>query len=181
MFSIPDAGMSNRDPYTFVNGDKIPKPVLQVITTILKSWDMPQTDYRYVSMFKRDGALHVLAEPTKGEEGLRRLHDNMINAEKGPVVDLQHKLDRIFTMPGETEDKTEVMFTGTVTYVLVDGKRITTEFATWMVLSASEEVGGALRTEYLRVFSDTSELTTAIGTIMGTGEKHGHVEKGTLP
>jgi hypothetical protein len=158
--------MFNRDPYTFMNHDSIPKPILHVITTVLKSWDMPRTDYKYVSMFKPDAVLHVLAEPTRGKEALTKLHDDMINTEEGPVVDLQHYLDRVFVLGGENHEKTEIVFNGTLTNILKDGRRITTDYSSWVVMSKSEENEGELRAEHWRVYSDTSELTEAIGKML---------------
>ena len=119
-------------------------------------------------MLQLDGVLHVLAEPAKGQEALNQLHNSMIDPVKGPVVDLQHFLDRIFVMPGGTDTKAEVCFTGTLTNVLVNGQRITTDFATWVTMSKSESED-ALRAEYLRVFSDTSVLMRGIVTVLTQG------------
>ena len=159
--------MFNRDPYTFMNHESVPKQILYVITTLLKSWDMPRPDYEYVSMFKPNGVLHVLEEPTKGREAIKKLHDDMINADRGPVVDLQHYLDRIFVLAGENHETVEVVFTGKLKNVLKDGVSINTEFATWMVMSKSEENGGELQVDHLKVYSDTSALMCAIAKLSG--------------
>ncbi|KAL2417867.1 hypothetical protein ABEF95_003838 [Exophiala dermatitidis] len=87
--------------------------------------------------------------------------------------------------------KTEAIFTGKLTSTLITGEEITTDFATWIVLSPAtslddtnaEKTGGeggskrdadaepelSLRVEYLRVFSDTCALTAAIAA-MGNGK-----------
>ncbi|KIW86874.1 uncharacterized protein Z519_12495 [Cladophialophora bantiana CBS 173.52] len=156
--------MYNRDPYTFANASSIPDPVLNVILTILKSWDQPSTDYKYVTAFHPDGTLHVAPEPSTGEVALRKLHDDMIHPTNGPVVDLQHYLDRVFMMPSPPEGKTETVFTGKLTSILKTGEEVTTDFATW--ITASEDNAGELKVELLRVFSDTSVLMKKIGEMM---------------
>ncbi|KIX02200.1 uncharacterized protein Z518_08139 [Rhinocladiella mackenziei CBS 650.93] len=158
--------MYDRDPYTFANNDLIPKPILDVITGILKSWDMAETDYRYIDMFQPDGILHVAPEPSSGREAMKSLHDNLIHPQNGPLVDLQHYLDRVFLMPGNTGGKTEVVFTGKLDNFLANGEKVTTDFATWVILSESQEVKGALRADLVRVFSDCSALFGAIEKMM---------------
>jgi hypothetical protein len=145
----------------------VPKQILHVITTLLKSWDMPRTDYEYVSMFKPNGVLNVLEKPTKGREAIKKLHDDMINADNGPVMDLQHYLDRIFVLGGENHETVEIVFTGKLTNVLKGGVSINTDFASWVVISKSEENGGELQVDHLRVYSDTSALTCAMAKISG--------------
>ncbi|EXJ53538.1 uncharacterized protein A1O5_13209 [Cladophialophora psammophila CBS 110553] len=157
--------MYNRDPYTFANASSIPDPVLNVILTILKSWDQPSTDYKYATAFHSDGTLHVAPEPSTGEAALRKLHDDMINRTNGPIVDLQHYLDRVFMMPSPPEGKTETVFTGKLTSILKTGEEVTTDFATW--ITASEDNAGELKVELLRVFSDTSVLMKKIGEMKG--------------
>ncbi|KIX94667.1 uncharacterized protein Z520_09713 [Fonsecaea multimorphosa CBS 102226] len=157
--------MYGRDPYTFVNGSHIPSVVLGVITTILKSWDQASTDYEYITAFHQPhGTLHVAPEPAIGEAAMRKLHDDIIHPINGPVVALQHYLDRVFMMPGSPEGKTETVFTGKLTSVLKSGEEVTTDFATWIV--ASPNSAGELKVELLRVFSDTSELMKKIGDMM---------------
>lgn len=164
--------MFNRDPYIFANHDAIPKPVLAVILGILQSWDQAdqsKTDYAYISHFHPTGILHVAPDPTTGVAGLRKLHDDMIHPDHGPVVSLQHYLDRVFLMPNPPAGKTEAVFTGKLTNVLKTGQEVTTDFATWIVLSSDEQ--GTLKTELLRVFSDTSVLMSAMGKMAEEAEE----------
>ncbi|KIW80879.1 hypothetical protein Z517_03902 [Fonsecaea pedrosoi CBS 271.37] len=156
--------MYGRDPYTFINASHVPDAVLGVITKILISWDQASTDYEYVNAFHPDGILHVTPEPAVGEAAMRKLHDDMIHSNNGPIVSLQHYLDRVFPMPGAPDGKTEVVFTGKLTSVLKSGKEVTTDFATWIV--ARSDNTGVLKVELLRVFSDTSELLMNIGEMM---------------
>lgn len=159
----------NRDPYTFLNVSSVPPHILTVIHGILKSWDMAVTDYSYVKQFHPTGSLHVLQEPSIGYEAMRQLHVMMIDPERGPVINLQHYLDRFFLMPNQPEGKTEIIFTGLLTSVLKTGEEVTTDFATYIIMSPSAEHGGDLKVELLRVFSDTSVLMAKIGEIMAQG------------
>lgn len=72
----------------------------------------------------------------------------------------------MFVLGGENHEKTEIVFNGTLTNILKDGRRITTDYSSWVVMSKSEENEGELRAEHWRVYSDTSELTEAIGKML---------------
>ncbi|EXJ93721.1 hypothetical protein A1O1_02114 [Capronia coronata CBS 617.96] len=231
--------MYGRLPYMFANESSVPSPILVAIRGILRSWDMATTDHRYLDHFHPDGVLHVGAEPTKGAAAMKKLHDDMVDPQKGPVVHLQHFCDRVFLMPTQRlleneydgidssgkdkgglatgkeseriavptrglmngNDKIEAVYTGKLISVLKTKESITTDFATWIVLSpvvgVSKEVPsacevkgdaavnkenekdidnhskpsyGELRVEYLRVFSDTAALVTAISKVETDGE-----------
>ena len=160
--------MYGRDPYTFANHDAVPAPIIRVIHTILKSWDQPVTDYKYIAAFTPTGVLHVATEPTQGEEELKEIHDVLINPQRGPIINLQHYLDRVYIMPGNVEGKTEAVFTGLLTNHLLNGQSVTTDFATRMVLV---EVDGELKAELLRIYSDTSALTTELAAMLAGATK----------
>ena len=156
----------SRDPYTFENQENAPQAIVQQIQTMLKSWDQARTDYGYLEIFKPDAVLHVLSEPSVGHEAMKQLHDSMINAEKGPVLNIQHYFDRIYVLPkDDTTAKMEVIYTGTLSNHLLGGQCIVTDYATKVVLSKSQGDNGPFLIEYLRVFSDTSELMAAIRAI----------------
>lgn len=155
--------MYDRDPYTFANHDAVPAPIIHVIHTILKSWDQPVTDYKYITAFTPNGVLHVAPEPTQGEEELKKIHDVLINPQRGPIVNLQHYLDRVYIMPGNVEGKTEAVFTGMLTNHLLNGKSVTTDFATRLILV---EVDGELKAELVRIYSDTSALATELASML---------------
>ncbi|EXJ57968.1 hypothetical protein A1O7_05391 [Cladophialophora yegresii CBS 114405] len=165
-FSTARPTLYNRDPYTFFNASSVPAGILNVILSILTSWDQASTDYAYAEQFHPNGVLHVVPEPSVGKDAMRRLHDSMINPSAGPIVDLQHYLDRVFLMPSPPDGKTEVVFTGKLTSVLKTGDEVTTDFATWLVMSPSQDGAGALKVELLRVLSDTGELMAKIGAMM---------------
>ncbi|OQV01492.1 hypothetical protein CLAIMM_06843 isoform 2 [Cladophialophora immunda] len=156
--------MYGRDPYEFVDSSYMPLPILRLIRTILQSWDQAETDYKYVGAFHSHGILHVAPEPSVGEAAMRRLHDDMIHPANGPIVGLQHYLDRIFMLPTAPEGKMETVFTGKLTSTLKSGEEVTTDFATWIV--ACPDNAGEPKVELLRVFSDTSELMKKIGEMM---------------
>ncbi|OAP59760.1 hypothetical protein AYL99_04762 [Fonsecaea erecta] len=157
--------MYARDPYTFANASHVPTDVLRLITTILKSWDQATTDYKYTTVFHPHGILHVAPEPAVGEAAMKRLHDDMVHPINGPIVALQHYLDRVFMLAGPPEgEKTEFVSTGKLTSVLKSGEEVTSDYATWIV--ASPDASGELKVELLRVFSDTSELMKKIGAMM---------------
>jgi hypothetical protein len=146
-----------RDLYTFSNHGAVPKQVTDVIIGVLKSWDLPDTDYRYVSFFKPQATLHVLAEPTKGHEAIKKLQDDMIIAKSGPVINLQHYVDEVFVLAGGSKDNKEIVFTGKLNNILKNGMEIVTDYASRLTLSA-DGAGGELRADNWSVFSDTSEL-----------------------
>ncbi|KEF57028.1 uncharacterized protein A1O9_07218 [Exophiala aquamarina CBS 119918] len=147
--------MYGRDFYTFANQDAVPTAIINIIHTILKSWDQAKTDYKYISAFAPDGVLHVAPLPTQGEEALKKIHDDMINPTNGPVINLQHYLDRVYIMPGSMDGKTEAVFNGKLTSHLLNGKSVTTDFATRLILV---DVNGELKAELVRIYSDTSAL-----------------------
>ena len=161
------SGLFNRDPYTFANHDSVPKAAVDVALKVLKSWDVVDTDFDYVNAFTSDGILHVAPNPTQGHQALKQLHYDMINATSGPVVDLQHYVDRFFFNENGT-NKPEFIFTGKLTNVLKNGQRITIDFATFAILTKAEDGSDAFQAEYMRVFSDNSALMAAIEK-MGTG------------
>jgi hypothetical protein len=173
-FSTDRPTLYNREPYTFVNSSSLPPHILSTILRILKSWDQASTDYTYTTQFHSDGALHVSPEPSVGHEAMRQLHDSMIHPVSGPIVNLQHYLDRAFLMPSPTGGKSEVVFTGKLTSVLKGGEEVTTDFATWIVMSPGADGAGGegeqeSKVELLRVFSDTSALTAKIGGLFAKG------------
>ena len=158
------SGLLNRDPYTFANQDSAPKAAVDVALKILKSWDIVDTDFDYVNAFTPDGILHVAPKPSQGRQALMQLHSDMINGTSGPVIDLQHYVDRFFFNEKRgTNDKPEFIFTGKLTNVLKNGQRITTDFASFAILTKAEDGSDdEFKVEYFRVFSDTSELMAAI-------------------
>lgn len=151
-----------REPYTFENQYSVPQPLVHQIQTLLKSWDQNGSDFGYLKVFHPDGTLHVLPEPSIGHKAIKMLHDGMTNAEIGPVVKIQHHCDRIYTLPNQDTINTEVIFTGTLSNYLLGEQCITTDFATKVVFSKGQGDNGLPLIEHLRVFSDTSELMTAI-------------------
>ncbi|KAJ9609376.1 hypothetical protein H2200_005703 [Cladophialophora chaetospira] len=169
-FSTDRPTLYNRDPYTFINASSIPPQILTVIHGVLKSWDQVSTDYTYTEQFHPNGALQASPEPAVGHDAMRQLHDAMVSPTAGPIVDLQHYLDRFFLMPSPPEGKTEAVFTGKLTSVLKNGQEATTEFATWLVLSPAQQDSEVLKIELLRVLSDTSELMVKMGSMYAAGE-----------
>jgi hypothetical protein len=57
------------------------------------------------------------------------------------------------------DGKTEAIFNGRLTSHLLNGKSVTTEFATRLILV---EIDGELKAELVRIYSDTSALVTEI-------------------
>ncbi|KAL2820564.1 hypothetical protein BDW59DRAFT_113968 [Aspergillus cavernicola] len=168
--------MYNRDPYTFANHTSIPPSIIRPIHSVLRSWDMPNTDYTYTQAFSPTGVLHVIDTPANGREEIHHLHAAMIDPENGPVVDVQHYLDQLFVLPGERKDeedkkdgRTEVIFTGSVVSYLKDGQQIKAGFASWVILSPCEEKErpGELQVDYWRAFHDTANLVAAIAGLAG--------------
>ncbi|KAK5311246.1 hypothetical protein LTR93_011782 [Exophiala xenobiotica] len=159
--------MYGRDPYVFLNNNDAPLEIQEIIIGVLRSWDMVHTDYEYVDLFHTDGVLHVLDRPTKGHAAIRDLHDVMINPKAGPVVDIQHYVDRIFLMPYGVSGKMEAIFTGALTNILSSGESITHEYADLVIMSPNDR--GALKAEHWRVYTNTVELMAAIGKLTPPG------------
>ena len=92
----------------------------------------------------------------------------MVHRTNGPVVDLQHTLERCFVLAGGAgqEGKEEVMVNGSIWYRLKNGRRVDCTFSSWMVFSEQE---GGMLADYYEVYLDAHELMTAIGE-MNTAE-----------
>lgn len=154
--------MFNRDSYVFANHDAIPDAVKNVVIGVLRSWDMSLTDHEYVKCFKPDGVLHLGPEPIRGRKALYEAHDRIIHPQRGPVVNTNHFVDRLFVLPGSSSEKTEVVLMGLHENVLRDGTTIMMDFASWVIMSPSDDEGRELQAEHWRVFQDQSEFVEGL-------------------
>ncbi|KAL4872532.1 hypothetical protein BDV12DRAFT_161750 [Aspergillus spectabilis] len=153
--------MAERDLYVFENQSSIPPGILHVITTVLSSWDNPDTNYNYVEMFNPDGTLDVHDRPAKGRDEIHQLHAIMINPTNGPVVRVQHHVDKLYMRPTKLEGgRAEVIFTGFMVTYLKNGQEVLTDYASSVTMSPSE--GGELRADYWKAFIDRSKVAEAI-------------------
>jgi hypothetical protein len=162
-FSNERPTLYNRDPYDFHSSASVPKTILDVALSILKSWDMVDTDYAYVDWFHEDGALIVGQEPLIGHEAIHAAHNALVHAERGPLINLQHYVDKIWVRPEPSEGEIEVAYNGKLINVLKTGEEVTTEFFTLLQLSPVADEGDKLKADRLKVYSDTSILMAKIG------------------
>ncbi|KAL5338594.1 hypothetical protein BJX70DRAFT_366256 [Aspergillus crustosus] len=167
--------MTNSDPYRFKNHTLIPPSILTVVTTILRSWDNPLTDYAYVTMFHPHGTLDVHTTPATGHDEIHALHAQMIDPVNGPVVRVQHHFEDLFLRPGELEGgPVEAVFNGVLVTVLKNGVEVETGFASLVKMSPSKEDGdgdGELRADYLRAYIDRSRVVEEIGKMLSSGKE----------
>ncbi|KAE8376017.1 hypothetical protein BDV26DRAFT_294532 [Aspergillus bertholletiae] len=154
--------MYDRDPFQFFNDESVPSNVRRVILGVFRSWDMTVTDYDYVNYFKPNGLLHLGPSPTIGRAALAQAHDTLFDPVKEPMLSSKHFVDLLFTLPGQPAGKIEAVVTGLQEIVLRDGTELALGYASWVILSESQEEGYELQAEHWRVFRDDVELVACI-------------------
>jgi hypothetical protein len=152
--------MSN---YTFSNQDAVPPGIIKPLIQLFTSWDDPNGDHSYLNGFHPDAVLYFGAATATGRDEIKKLRASQIDAEKGPIVDLEHTLEKVFVLAGsDTTSKggQEVLMSGTIWYQIANGKRIDEHWASWAELAP--DASGEYKVKTYRVYLDSLALTTAI-------------------
>lgn len=154
--------MGSRDNYTFVNHSSIPANLGPRLSAFFRSWDDAHSQKNeYLNLFAPDGKLVFGPTPAKGRDAIRALRDAFIHPTNGPVVDLQHTLEKCFVLAGGAEiGRQELVVNGTIWYELKNGRRVDADFASRMVFVDNGQ--GVLQAQFYEVYIDSLELTTAI-------------------
>ena len=112
------------------------------------------------SQFSPTGTLQF-GQSLKGRDAIKGFRESMVHATNGPVVDLQHTLDKCFVLTGDAgQGKEEVTVNGSIWYRLKNGRKVDCDFSSWMKFSEQE---GLMLADYYEVYLDAHELMTAIG------------------
>jgi len=164
--------MGSRDIYVFENQSSIPPPIPDLFADFFRSWEDPNSNPDdYLSFFAPDA--HLIFSPSisaKGRDGIRAFRDNMINPERGPVVALQHTVDKCWLPAGATakSGKVEVIITGNIWYKLKNGRKIGGNFASMVVFEDNEK--GRPEATLYEVYLDTLEFTNALSELEKEGK-----------
>ena len=92
--------MAKRDNYEFANQSSIPEALGPAISGFFRSWDDPHSANDYLNMFAPHGELIFGPAPAKGRAAIQALREGMVHPERGPVVDLEHTLGKVFVLAG---------------------------------------------------------------------------------
>lgn len=153
--------MGYRDNYVFTNQNAIPKPLDKLLPAFFRSWDDAESkDQSYLNVFAPEAEL-VFGKTLKGREEISAFRGGMVHHQNGPVVDLEHTLDKCFVLAGGSpEGQFEVIVNGKIWYRLKNGRRVDADFSSW--IQFADRGQGGPQAEFYEVYLDSYELTTAI-------------------
>ena len=153
---------SERDNYTFSNQASIPPAIAKKLTDFFRSYDDPNTDHSYLNIWHPTEGTLVFGRTVKGHDEIRGFHDALIHPTNGPVVDLEHTLDKCFVLAGDAgKGRQEVIVNGSLWYKLKNGRKIDVDFAS-MVQFVDRGQGDGPLAEFYEVYLDAHELMTAM-------------------
>jgi hypothetical protein len=154
--------MTSRDKYTFENESSVPPAISKQLRVLYSSWDDMNSDHSYSTFFSENA--HLSFSPTseaKGRDGIRAFRDGMINAEKGPVVELEHTVKTCWLPAGGFIDgKQEVIITGSIWYKLKNGRKVGGPFSSLAVFEDNDQ--GVPECSFHQVYFDTLDFTNAV-------------------
>ena len=152
-----------KDNYTFANHSAVPSHIMQPFVQLFKSWDMPESDDKYLDSWFPDGEL-VFGAVSKGRPQVKAARESMVHATKGPIVDLQHDLQKFFVLAGGDLDSAEVeiIMTGEIWYLLKNGKKIDRAWASRAQIAKDHQGDGKIRIKHYEVYLDSLPLVNAI-------------------
>ena len=152
-----------KDNYTFANHSAVPQHIMAPFVQLFKSWDMPESDDKYLDSWFPDGALSFGAV-SKGRDQIKIARESMVHATKGPIVDLQHDLQRFFILAGGDleSDEAEIIMTGEIWYLLKNGKKVDRAWASRAQMAKDREGIGKMRIKNYEVYLDSLPLVNAI-------------------
>jgi len=122
----PSIMLAPGDPYVFTNQESISPRLLKPALTLYRSWDMAESDGKWEDAFTEECTLIMGPTPSKGRKAIKAFRDASINATKGPIIDLEHQVDKYYVMSGSPEDdsgEVEIIMCGTIWYLLKSGKK----------------------------------------------------------
>lgn len=157
--------MAPRDNYTFANQSAIPSPLDEQLPAFFKSWDDPHTTtHDYLKLFHPTQGQLVFGVTTTGRDAIRSFRGAMVDPAKGPVVNLEHTLEKCFVVAGGAgEGRQEVIVNGSLWYELKNGRKVDCDFASLIRFAKAEGDGeGGLLAEFYEVYLDATELMGAI-------------------
>ncbi|OAG45308.1 hypothetical protein AYO21_00656 [Fonsecaea monophora] len=135
--------MAQRENYTFENHASLPAGLGSTLASYFQSWDDPHSNNEYLNLFTPDSELVFGQTPVKGKDGIRGLREAMC-----------------FVLAGPTHEGPEVVINGTVWFKLKNGRRVDTDFASWIVFKRRQ--GEQLQAVFYKVYIDPAELQAAI-------------------
>lgn len=152
-----------KDPYTFINQDAVPARIMKPIISMFKSWDMPNSDDKYLESWSEDGCL-LFGVLSRGRQAIKAARESMVHPTKGPIVDLQHDLQKVFvlagTSPSEQPGDAEVIMSGEIWYELKNKKRVDCHWASRIEIGVDPD--GETRFRFYEVYLDSMPLISAI-------------------
>ncbi|EXJ89259.1 hypothetical protein A1O3_02325 [Capronia epimyces CBS 606.96] len=154
--------MTSRDNYTAANHSAIPDNLGPRLSAFFRSWDDAHTqDHAYLNLFAPDAKLVFGPTPSVGRDAIRAFRGAMVHPTNGPVVSLQHTLEKVFVVAGGAGNgRQEIVLTGSIWYKLKNGRRVDADFASSMVFADNGQ--GELQAKFYEVYVDSLELITAI-------------------
>ena len=154
-----------KDNYTFTNASAVPARLLDPAVRLFKSWDMPDSDDAYLTSFFPDASL-LFGTLSKGHSAIKAAREALIHPTNGPVVDLQHDLEKYFVLAGAdtADDKgdAEIIMSGSIWYLLRNGVKVPAHWASRAEM-AVDPSDGETRIRFYEVYLDSLPLVTAIG------------------
>ncbi len=161
-----------RDRYTFSNQSSIPKPVYEVICSLLCNWDKTSdATHAYLSAFSDDATLDLPPNKSTGHDAIRTLRNSLIHPVKGPAVGVAHTFHRAYVQYGHVNDGSEkvggngelnVCMNGSVDYTVRGGNVATQDFATLFDLVPVQGGEGEYKIRYAKIYTDNAPLMAAI-------------------
>ncbi|KAH0840687.1 putative fungal specific transcription protein [Fonsecaea pedrosoi] len=139
--------MAQRENYTFENHASLPAGLGSTLASYFQSWDDPHSNNEYLNLFTPDSELVFGQTPVKGKDGIRGLREAMVQT--GPS-----------STSSTPSKRPEVVINGTVWFKLKNGRRVDTDFASWIVFKRRQ--GEQLQAVFYKVYIDPAELQAAI-------------------
>ena len=153
--------------YTFSNQTAVQPGIIKPLLQLFTSWDDPNSDHSYLNAFHPNATLYFGSATATGREDIKKLRASQIDSQKGPIIDLEHTLDKVFVLAGSdasSKGGEEVLMNGTIWYKIANGKRIDEHWASWAELVPDDS--GEYKIKTYRVYLDSLALTTAIVEMM---------------
>lgn len=153
--------MATSDRYTFDNESSIPPGIASAIRGVIAGWDvLPGDDWR--DHCTDDVEVTLAGQYAHGLDATKAMRDGTFDATKGPLTRVQHSLKDVYlkAAPPSEGTRTDVFFTGKVTYTVLGGKELSEDFATFYELKSVGQDQYKVKT--MRIYIDTAALGEAL-------------------